>query len=32
MTHPISDDLAFSIRDLHINQFENLLTKEEFKI
>jgi len=28
MTHPISDYLAFSIRDLHINQFENLLTKE----
>jgi len=31
MTQPISDELACNIRYLHVNQFENLLTKEEFK-
>ena len=31
MTQTASDELACSIRDLHVNQFENLLTKEEFK-
>ena len=31
MTQPISDEHACNIRDLHVNQFENLLTKEEFK-
>jgi molecular chaperone DnaK (HSP70) len=31
MTEMIADELAYSLRDMHSNHFESLLTKEEFQ-